>query len=161
VTTQKKQTLFAQLWIPIIAAVIASVLTSVVVLYTFKKQINENEKQFAADEEFRLNENLNKVLDIELQYPFLEDSTFIAHWERNRNLNNDSAMRYLTYCAYVFNTLQNACEYYNYDLTKMNKFMDVGDLIVMHRAYWNDPVLNKSELPEFRTFVNKVYASIK
>lgn len=135
-------------------ALTSVILTSVVGYITFSKQYN-------SDEKFRLNENINKLLDIELQYPFLEDSTFISKWERNRNSNNDSALRYLTYCEYVFNTLQNVCDYYNYDLEKIDEFMDVNDLIIMHRAYWENPELQKTESPEFRAFVNRVYTRLK
>ncbi len=50
-----------------------------------------------ATEESRLNDNLNKILDVNLQYPFLEKDAYINWWDHHKDSNNDSSLRYQTY----------------------------------------------------------------
>jgi hypothetical protein len=114
-------------------------------------------KQFNAEEKFRLNQNLNKLLDIKLQYPFLEDSVFRSWWSKNKNSNNDSSLRYQTYCIYVLNFAEDVCDYYKYDSDKINKFIDIEDLIEPTREYWEANVVEnyKSYGPEFKEFIDQ------
>ncbi len=63
-------------------------------------------KQFNAEEKYRLNQNLNEILDIQLDYPFLEDSSFRAWWAKHSESNRDSAARYRTYCIYLLNFMK-------------------------------------------------------
>ena len=135
-----------------IIAIVTAVLTTAISYYMFWKQHN-------TDEKFRLNENLNKLLDIDLQYPFLEDSVFVARWKTNKKSNNDSALRYEYYCIYVFNFLQNVCEYYEYDKKRIDDFVDVDDLIGLHKSWWELPENQQSqgEDPRFKQFVNNLY----
>jgi len=116
-------------------------------------------KQFDANEKSRLNDNLNKLLDVNLQFPFVEDSSFITSWVKNKNSNSDSSLRYQTYCEYVFNFLQNTCEYFGYDKNKIQDFVDVHDLIGQHKEWWNMPEQKNSDsYPKpFRDFINESY----
>ncbi|HSZ35327.1 MAG TPA: hypothetical protein VK772_18580 [Puia sp.] len=156
-TSQKKREFLNQVYVAIISALVSATLTSAVVIYTFKKQMTEIEKQYNADEKFRLNENLNKILDINLQFPFLEDSTYISRWDRIQNPFNDSSLRYQTYCEYVFNFAENVSEYYKYDIVKINSFIDLEDLIGPHKSYWESQDVQKSYPSEFRDFINMSY----
>jgi hypothetical protein len=136
----------------IFIALTTAILTSSIGYYTFSKQYN-------SDEKFRLNQNLNKLLDINLQYPFLEDSTFIAWWNKHNGSNKDSALRYQTYCEYVFNFVQDVCEYYDYDKEKIGRFIDVSDLIALHRVWWKLPdIQNYQDYdPRFKKFIDGFY----
>jgi hypothetical protein len=140
----------------ILTSIITSVITTITVTalgyYTFSKQFN-------ADEKFRLNQNLNKLLDITLQYPFLEDSAFVAWWDKNKNSNNDSSLRYQTYCEYVFNFVDDVCDYYNYDRKEIDKFIDMDDLIVLHKSWWKLPEVQNTQSYDkrFKDLVEAVY----
>jgi hypothetical protein len=135
-----------------VIAISAALLTSAVSYYMFSKQFN-------TDEKYKLNQNLNKLLDIDMQYPFLEDSAFVARWDLNKAANSDSALRYQYYCIYVFNFLQGICDYYRYDKRKIARYVDIDDLIGLHKSWWNLPENQTSESydPEFRNFVNELY----
>ena len=113
-------------------------------------------KQYDIIESNRLNDNLNKILDINLQYPFVDDSSFIARWNKNKNSISDSSYRYQTYCEYVFNYLQDVCEYYKYEKDKIRKFVDIRDLILLHKGWWSLPEQNESETypKKFKEFIN-------
>lgn len=96
-------------------------------------------KQFDANEKGRLNDNLNKLLDINLLYPYVEDSVFISWWNSHKSSSSDSSLRYQAYCEYVFNFLQNTCEYFHYDKKKILEFVDMLDLVDQHRDWLNLP----------------------
>jgi len=133
-------------------AIATAVLTSAISYYIFLKQHN-------TDEKFRLNQNLNKLLDIDLQYPFLEDSAFVGWWDKNKESNKDSALRYGYYCIYLFNFFQDVCEYYDYNEEEMAKFMDIDDLIGLHKSWWQLPENQTSEAYDlrFKKFVDALY----
>jgi len=116
-------------------------------------------KQYDANEKGRLNDNLNKLLDIDIQHPYVEDSSFIAWWSKNKNSNKDSALIYQTYCEYVFNFLQNTCEYFKYDKEKIDAFVDMGDLVRQHIDWFNSPEdKNSDSYPKrFIDFLRKNY----
>ena len=114
-------------------------------------------KQYDANEKARLNDNLNKLLDISLQYPFVEDNSFIVWWNKHKDSNNDSSLRYQAYCEYVFNFLQNTGEYFNYDKRKIADFVDASDLIIQHKDWWMMPEQRNSQSypDKFKDFVNQ------
>ena len=113
-------------------------------------------KEFDATEKARLNDNLNKLLDVNLQYPFVDDSVYIARWNKDKDSNSDSSLRYQTYCEYVFNFLQDVCEYYNYDRKRIAKFVDIQDLIVNQKGWWFEPAQRNAEAypDEFKEFID-------
>lgn len=114
-------------------------------------------KQFDASEQGRLNDNLNKLLDVNLQYPYVEDSTFISWWNNHKASNSDSSLRYQAYCEYVFNFLQNTCEYFNYNKRKILRFVDLKDFVDQHREWWNMTEKNSPESfpKQFQDFIRE------
>ena len=94
-----------------------------------------------------------------MQYPFLEDSAFVSRWDANKNADTDSALRYQYYCIYVFNFLQDVCDYYDYKESKIAKFVDIDDLIGLHKGWWALPENQSSQSsdPRFRNFVEDFY----
>jgi hypothetical protein len=116
-------------------------------------------KQYNANEEARLNDDLNKIFEMNLQYPYLEDSLFISRWDQRNYPDNDSSYRYQTYCEYVFNFSEKVCEYYNYNKSKIDKFIDLEDLLIDHKIWWNLPEQkNSNSYPErFKKFVDAYF----
>ena len=114
-------------------------------------------KQYNTDEKFRLNQNINKLLDIELQYPFLEDSAFRIWWSKNQDSNSDSAQRYKTYCIYLLNFVQDVCDYYNYNAKDINDYIDLPDLVEPAKEFWrsHDPENTNSYSKKFKDLIDK------
>ena len=96
-------------------------------------------KQYDATERARLNDNVNKILDLNMQYPFVINNEFINKWSKAPQSNSDSSIRYQTYCTYTFNLLQDIAEYYKYDKKKIEAYIDVEDLIGQHKKWWSLP----------------------
>jgi hypothetical protein len=101
------------------------ILTAVATFWTSKYLYDKQHQDAEFD---RLNDNLNKILDINFAYPYVDDSTFVSWWNQHKDSNNDSALRYENYCEYTYNFLQDACDYYNYDRKKVEDFVDIQDL---------------------------------
>lgn len=92
-------------------------------------------KNYDAAEVGRLNDNLNQILKIDLEYPIVEDSVFICRWSKEQNSNDKEHLQYRAYCIYVFNFLQNVCEYYNYNKESIEKFVDIKELAIEHKVW--------------------------
>ena len=116
------------LLIDISKILITSIITWSLTYLTFKKNYN-------ATELARLNDNLNQLLQLDFDHPFLEDSTFISHWGKDLNSKEEKYLQYETYCIYVFNFLQNVCDYYDYDKEAIEKFVDIKELAIEHKSW--------------------------
>lgn len=116
-------------------------------------------KEFDTTVKARLDNEFNKIIDYDLQYPYFSDTNFISRVNRSDYHYSDSLVRYTDYCDYIFNYLQSECEYFHYDTSKIEKDVDVPDLIALHKDWWNSPKQNnsKSYPREFRKFVNAHY----
>lgn len=117
-------------------------------------------QQFDATEKGKLNQDLNQLLVMNMQYSFVEDTGFIDRWDKHKisskdASSRDSSLKYEAYCSYAFNLVQNTAEYFNYNKEKMSVFFDIHDLIYQHKGWWYRPNLkNPESYPEkFREFV--------
>jgi hypothetical protein len=118
-------------------------------------------QQYDATEKGKLNQDLNQLLAMNMQYSFVEDTAFIVRWDKHkistRDVSSrDSSLKYEAYCTYVFNLLQNTAEYFHYDKEKISGFVDYYDLIDQHKGWWLRPALkNPQSYPkEFTKFVS-------
>ncbi len=113
---------------------------------------------YKASEEKRFNDNLNQILSISIQYPYLEDFNFICTWTKNRNSSDDKYLRYDTYCIYNFNFLDRLCKYYRYNRKKIEHFVHVKEIIRTHASWWIHPKNEFDNIEgyskEFRDFIN-------
>src|ERR1700742_5095696 len=82
------------------------IITAIATFWT-SKYIYDKQHQDA--EYDRLNDNLNKILDKNFDYPYINDSTFASWWNQHKYYNNDSSLRYENYCEYTFNFMQDVC----------------------------------------------------
>lgn len=112
-------------------------------------------KQYDATEQGKLNQDLNQLLSMNMQYPFVEDTLFIARWDKRIVSSRDSSLKYDAYCIYVFNLIENTAEYFDYDKTKISTFLDVSELITTHKKWWSIPKNNQSYPEKFRQFINE------
>lgn len=115
-------------------------------LITWLLTFNAFQRQSLSDQKVRIDESLNKILDVNLQYPYLEDSMFIQRWNSGEVLKSDSSLRYQNYCLYIFNFSETVLEYYEYDTLKIAKNYDIEELVKPHCGWWKVP--SYSEYPE-------------
>ena len=140
------------MWKEISKILITSILSGTVAYWlaytTFSRQID-------VDEKHRLDESLNRILDVNMQYPYFEDSIFISRWNKGDVTNSDSSIRYQNYCLYVFNFAEAVLYYYDLDVRETEKFYDVQELLIPHKGWWKIPPPKPSEYdPNVKTIID-------
>jgi len=121
----------------LISVIISSAVSYLLALRTF-------DRQNFIEEKGRLDELENKITDINLQYPYLEDSSFIQRWNAGEIIKSDSSIRYLNYCNYIFNFAESALEFYKYDTVESEKHYDLKALVKPHCGWWKLPPIEDS-----------------
>jgi hypothetical protein len=134
-----------------------SISSIVLAFYTFNKNYNSTELN-------NLNTNLNQMISISIEYPYLEDSSFISKWPSFRDSSEERYLRYNSYCIYTFNFLQSVCSYYDYDKNKIEDFVNVDEIIQTHETWWKNPPSGedpntKGYDEKFDRFVNSILST--
>lgn len=90
-----------------------------------------------------LNDQLDAILKIAIQYPYLENPNFCSTWNENKDLDEDEYLRYEMYCSLIFNYLERLCKYYNFNEKKINNHLNIEGWIMVHKDCWNNPTIPK------------------
>lgn len=90
------------------------------------------------DERDNLNRQLDEILKISIQYPYLESEIFTNAWSPNFDRNDEKYLRYDVYCILVFNFLYRVAEHFKYDKRKIENYIDVKNWLKIHAEYWKN-----------------------
>lgn len=106
----------------------------------------------------KLHDELNRILEIAVEYPYLESSLFTSKWLQYRETDAEKYLRYDMYCNLLFNYLHHVCEYYNYNKKEIESFVDVKTWIRLHKLNWQNPVDENENIDgydeNYRAFIN-------
>ncbi|MCX6258981.1 MAG: hypothetical protein NTW49_13945 [Bacteroidia bacterium] len=106
----------------------------------------------------KLNDELNNILEIGIQYPYLESKPFTTKWNDFKDSNDERYLRYDMYCNLIFNYLHHVCVFFNYDKKSIEEFVDVKTWIRIHKLNWLHPIDENENIDgydeHFRQFVN-------
>lgn len=86
-----------------------------------------------------LQDELNHLLEIAIQYPYLEHQPFIDQWKEKKG-TNEEYMRYDMYCNLLFNFLAKLYDFYKGDKAKIEAFCDIKTWVRMHQLNWQSPI---------------------
>ncbi|MBP5442048.1 MAG: hypothetical protein J6Y60_02300 [Treponema sp.] len=86
-----------------------------------------------------LDAQLDSILKIAVQYPYLESEDFTKKWKENVNNADEQYRRYETYATLVFNYLSRVCEFFHYKKKKINAYVDMDGWVELHHVYWYNP----------------------
>jgi len=111
-----------------IASVISSLIATTVAIYLNRHNHLKS-----------LNDQLDNILKIALQFPYLESKSFISGWLTNKDGDDELYLRYDIYCTLLFNFLERYCKFYKYNVEKIHKQLNVKDWVAIHRDYWESP----------------------
>ena len=121
------------------AAAIATLISSAVASTVALKINNHNSLK-------SLNDQLDAILKIAIQYPCLENPNFCSTWNENKDLDKDDYLRYEMYCNLIFNYLERLCRYYKFDEKKINDHLNIKGWIIVHKDCWLNPtILNEND----------------
>lgn len=138
-----------------IATFTASIIASIVSILLFRLNTRRDEKK-------RLDECIFNINSHWLAYPYLESIDFINDWNKNNSIKKEDEryLRYEAYCTLWFNCLFGICTFYKYDKDKIENYIYIKEVIVMHNKWWSHPPdeIDKYSLAydeKFRNFINK------
>ncbi len=86
-----------------------------------------------------IDDQLDGILKIAIQYPYLECKDFTNSWSSKYDKNDEKALRYEIYGTLVFNYMSRLCEYYKYDQKKFEEHVAIKQWARIHAKYWRDP----------------------
>jgi len=86
----------------------------------------------------KLHDELNKIIEISIEYPYLESKKFTSQW--NKDSDDECYLRYDAYCNRLYNFLARVCEFFEYDKQKIESFVDIKSWIRMHKLNWQNPI---------------------
>ena len=129
-----------------VSALIAVV--SAVMAYRFKR----------ADRRLELEKELDRILEIGIQYPRFEYAPFTNDWNRHRGEDDEIYLRYDIYCNLLYNYIHHVYEYFDGDKKKIEDYVDVRTWIRLHRQNWQNPIDENENVDGydegFRNFIN-------
>lgn len=137
--------------IDITTAAIASVVSSAVAT-TVAVKINKSNAKKSLDDQ------LDNILKISIQYPYLENTAFTATWKENINSDDEKYIRYELYCTLVFNFMERMCKFYKFKHNKISAHVNLRGWASIHKCCWlfpSDPVEHAEGYhPAFRKLIN-------
>lgn len=118
-----------------------------------------------------LDKQLARILEITIEYPYLESPSFTKKWEhearewRNDNKYNldEKYMRYDQFCNILFNFLSNVHAFYKGNRKEIEDYIDVKNWVRLHGQIWNFPLMEGENADayseEFRKYINSYIQS--
>jgi hypothetical protein len=132
------------------SAAIATVISSVIATLVSVLLNRRSEKK-------SLDSQLNEILDIAIQYPYLENKVFTENWTSKYNTSDEKALRYELYATRVFNYLSLLAKFHRYNFEKIEKELAVRAWVRLHKKYWYDPTVPNENIDTYdKPFVNMV-----
>ena len=141
----------------VLATIIATVISSLVSVFIALRLKRDSELR-------ELNLQLDSILKIAIEYPYLESYEFTKKW-KNNNLNPaEEFRRYEVYATLVFNYLSCVSAFWGYDIKKISTFIDIKGWVKLHQEYWYNPsVLGENEQvydEKFKEIIHSILGEI-
>jgi hypothetical protein len=111
-----------------ISTIISVIISSLVAFKTAKVTLRYQERQ-------SLDELITKIIEISIEYPYLEDDEYCAKWA-DVIVRDELAMRYDYYCCIVFNLIERVWRYCKGNKKKINDMLYVEELVNRHYQWW-------------------------
>lgn len=109
-----------------------------------------------------LDDQLDAILKIAIQYPYLESRDFTNRWKSSYDRNDEKALRYEVYCTLVFNYMSRISEHYKYKEKKIEEHVAIKSWARIHAKYWRDPTEAYENVDTYdRQFVELIEGYLK
>lgn len=123
-----------------------------------KKSIETTIKLYKHEQKEKLIQEMNKIIEIGIQYPYLESKPFTSKWIENMNLNDERYLRYDMFCNLIFNYLNHVYNFFGKDKKLIEDFVDIKSWIRLHKYCWQNPIDENENIDaydeDFRKFIN-------
>lgn len=118
-------------WIAAIAAALTVIIAIIQGIYIWRQEATRKKEYLHA--------KLARILELTIEYPYLEDSTFTQSWNDKKDSPDDEMMRYDQFCNLIFNFLEELYIHFEKDEKKVEEFVDVKSWVRLHRQNWENP----------------------
>jgi len=109
-----------------------------------------------------LDDQLDGILKIAIQYPYLESKDFTNAWTSRYDRNDEQALRYEVYCTLVFNFMSRLAMHYKYCEIKIEAHVALKPWARTHARYWRDPTEAYDNVDTYdRPFVELIEGYLK
>lgn len=133
-------------------ATLVSALTSAIITLLIAK----SNKKKAIDDQ------LDGLLKIAIQYPYLESEHFTSTWVSSFDKNEEKYLRYDVYCTMLFNFLSRLASHYKYSTKEIENYVAIKDWVRLHKKYWSDPTSAYENVDSYdKEFVNLINSYLK
>ncbi|GAB6392666.1 MAG: hypothetical protein MdMp014T_2039 [Treponematales bacterium] len=140
-----------------IATIISSLTATLVAVCLNSRNEKRAERNEKKAEKKSLDSQLDDILNVAIQYPYLEDRTFTEKWTSKYDHSDENALRYELYATRVFNYLERFAEFYGYNQTQIEKRLAMRDWVRIHKKYWFDPTVPNENIDTYdKSFVDLV-----
>ena len=133
-----------------IAAVASALVAAVSAFLAYRFKRNDGKAE--------LERELNRILEVGVQYPHFEYEPFTSDWPSHRGMDDEKYLRYDIYCNMIFNFLHHVYEFYDGNKKKIEGYVDVKSWVRMHKKNWQNPVDENENVDgydePFRQFIN-------
>jgi len=140
-----------------IGTLIASICAATSAYYS-RKSLEATVKIEKEKKEGILTHDLNRIIEIGIEYPYLESRPFTEKWVQFMHTSDEKYLRYDMFCNLIFNYLSQLYDYCDGDKKKIEEFVDVKSWIRLHKLNWHNPVDPNENIDayseSFRRFIN-------
>jgi len=134
-----------------VASILSISLTSSITLFLNKRNQRKS-----------LDDQLDNILKISIQYPYLESDSFTLSWDPNFDKNDDKYLRYDIYCTLLFNFLFRVSEFYRFDKKKIEDYIAIKEWVRLHEKYWKNPTSKYENLDGYEIiYVNLINSYLR
>lgn len=113
---------------------------------------------FKKEKYAQLQDELNKIIEIAIEYPYVESKNFTSHWNEKKDSEDERYLRYDMFCNRLYNHLHNVFVFFEQDKEKIEGFVDIKSWIRLHKQNWQNPTDENENIDgydkEFRDFIN-------
>ncbi len=136
---------WATVWSTVIATVIASIVAW-----------QSAERATRAQERSALDDQIVKVIEIGIEYPYVENDDFCAKWP-DVDKNSEQGIRYDNYCCLVFNLMERLWRHFEGDREKIENMLYAPEMAHRHRRWWQSDKTNETAYEYgFRQYINTI-----
>jgi hypothetical protein len=112
----------------LVATLLSTIVSSIVAFVTANTSTKHQERQ-------NLKDLIIKIIEISLEYPYLEDDDYCSQWGLIDS-KDEKSMRYDNYCCAVFNLIERLWKHCNRKPKKINDILYVTELVIRHQRWW-------------------------
>ncbi len=106
----------------------------------------------------QLEKDLEDILKLAIEYPYLESKKFTNEWDSNKDSDDERYLRYDIYCNILYNFIVRVYVYYKGDSLKIENFIDIKNWVNLHSQNWKNPVDPKENIEgydiKFQKYIN-------